>query len=105
LAAGYHGSFLFLAQSEVAPVIAADKCLGADELLVGQLGKRIVEVASGRGTKIDGSRPTEIIRDRTTDDIEGGANVGTDGLNEVSGSIEWKAQGYINLVVIALGNG
>ncbi len=55
--------------------------------------------------KIDSPRFTEIIRDRTPDDIEGGSNVGGDGLNEVSRSIERKAQGYINLVVTALGDG
>ena len=40
-------------QSEVTPIIAKNKRLGANEFPVSQLGKRIVKVAPGRGTEID----------------------------------------------------
>jgi len=94
-----------LIQSKVTPVIAPDKRLGANELLVGQLGKRIVEVTPRLRTEIDGPLLTEIIRDWTPNDVEGGSTVGGNGFDDVPRSIERKAQGHITLVVTMLANG
>ena len=74
----------FLLQFKVTTVVAADKCLGANELLVSQLGKRIVEVAPGRRTEINGPLLTEVIRDWAPDDIEGCSVLGGYGFDEGS---------------------
>ncbi len=79
-----------LAQSKITAVIAADQRLGANEFFVRQLGKRIVEIAPGRGTQIDCGLSTEIIRDRAPDHVEGGSTVGGNGIDEVTGRIEGK---------------
>ena len=59
-----------------------------------QLGKRVVEIAPGRGTEIDYRLSTKIIRNWTPDLVEGGSTVGGSGLDEVTGRIERKAQGH-----------
>src|SRR5664279_3619405 len=93
-----------LIQSKVTPVIAPDKRLGANELLVGQLGKRIVEVTPRLRTEIDGPLPAEIIRNRAPNDVEGGSGVGGNGFDEVPRSIERKAQGHITRIITVLAN-
>jgi hypothetical protein len=72
---------------------------------VGQLGKRIVEVAPRRRTEINSPPSAKIIRDWAPDNVEGGSTVGGNGFDEVSRSIERKAQGDIALVVAKLATG
>jgi hypothetical protein len=80
-----------LIQSKVTTVVAANERLGSNELLVGQLGKGIIEIAPRRGTEISRPLPTEIIRDWAPDYIEGCSALGNDVFDEVAGSIERKA--------------
>jgi len=73
-----------LIQPKVTPVIATDKRLGANELLMIQLGERIVEVAPGRGAEIDGALSAEIVRDWASYDIEGRSTTSGNGFDEVT---------------------
>jgi hypothetical protein len=80
-----------LFQSEVTPIVATDKRLGANEFLVRNFGKRIVEIAPRRGAEIDCLLPTEIIRDWASNDVEGGSTIGGNRFDEISWGIKWKS--------------